>query len=326
MRTFLLTGCFLLIFGSLTVFGAKKGEILPPDGKNLYRIHPCYGKHPARLDADGKKVYKIYSGTIGKTSCFKVAPGMRIAVQFRAKNANKALTVEGNPHWEGLLSIRGYKKVKLPSNFPVASIVFYNAAGKRIRMAGHFINFFQSVYFSQWKDYRMEFYVPPSYTGMEVWFSGGGPKNELLLSHYSVKEVKNAPTININPELKIENHTILGIQRYINCCFGETDDGRAQLSFRQGNIVTARMPVKGGTFLHVKAETLKNSSGCRLFVNFLDEKGKKCGSLRDHVKIHGQNATSMETVIGAPKNAVSFYVMVRFGTLTALYINETKQP
>ena len=141
---------------------------------------------------------------------------------------------------------------------------------------------------------------------------------------FSAEEVPDAPTLNINPELKMENHEIRGIERYINTQIEEGADGRAELSFPQGNVLTCRFPVKPGTKLRIAATTRKNSRGCRMFVDFQDKDGKKCGFMKDFVAIHKAEDTRMETDIGVPAEAATCHVLVRFGSLTGLWVTEEK--
>ena len=296
-----------------------KSDVL---GKEIFRQ---YSKKPVIREADGKTTVFIPGGSIGRSGKFAVKPGSRILVRARAKNEAKSCSLEGNPAWEGLLTQRGFRGMK-PLNTGGALIfpVFYDEAGKLRRMPPHQATCLRRLYSSEWKDYVMEFFVPGGCTGMSLWFSGGAAANGMELASFSAEEVQNAPTLNINPELKLEDLEVRGIDRYINTQVDEGGDGRAELSFPQGNILTCRFPVRPNTKLRIVAETRKNSQGCRMFVEFQDKDGKRCGSLKDHVTVRKAEDTRMETDIGVPAEAATCHVLIRFGSLTGLWVTEEK--
>ncbi|MBE6372324.1 MAG: hypothetical protein E7055_09670 [Lentisphaerae bacterium] len=319
---------FFVICGLFTVYAAFAAPIYESSfksdvlGKEIFRQ---YSKKPVMREMDGKAVVFIPGGSIGRSRKFDVKPGARILVRARARNAAKSCSLEGNPAWEGMLTQRGIKGMKaLNTGGALVFPVFYDASGKLRRMPPHQSTYLRRIYSSEWKEYVMEFFVPAKCTGMALWFSGGSAANGMELASFSAEEVQDAPTLNINPELKLENLEVRGIEHYINTQIDEGTDGRAELSFPQGNILTCRFPVKPGTKLCIAATTRKNSIGCRMFVDFQDKDGKKCGSLKDHVMVRKAEDTRMETDIGVPAEAATCHVLIRFGSLTGLWVTEEK--
>lgn len=270
------------------------------------------------LDASDRTIMQVEGTAIGKINSFAVVPRARYRVEFTARNAAPENTIEQKPVLEQFLRLRMLRQ--FPVATPFAQVVYYDADDKLTKVDPTSMIRFRTlrIYSGQWERHVFEGFVPDKMVKMSVWFYGADTSNRLQMCDFSFSEVKDAPTLNVNPELDIGIYNLSGYNR-LQGQIGTTENGRMELHFNPGLFCTDAFPVESGTTLKVTAHCLKRLGSSLYSITFYDDNMEIVGKNKTSLRLPGEE-TVFEIALPIPENGRWATVFSRNGTLCSLHV------